>query len=567
MVLLVVWRLLCWRVWGTDYQCFSYDYQRHLVAAWTPSLSAGCATAPSQANLAGPTPYWTAWTIDTVGKVTSRTDKTKSTSSTTSYTHPADGATSVRPHATTASATTGSAPGSRSYSYDAAGNLTGRPGPGGVQQTLTWDENGQLSDVSQNGVSVAKMVYDATGQRIARQQNGVYTLYVAGAELTLTGSTVTATRNYSHNGFLVASRTGNTDTSVTSIVTDHQGTPHAQVDNATGKLTIAWQDPYGQPRGTTGGTWTGDKGFVGGTKDATGLTRIGARDYDPSMGQFLSVDPIHDTGDPLLWNPYVYAANNPITMSDPSGLWPSWLEGPIDIGLRIGVAAVVAVHDFTSNFVGNLGTMPVATATAPSPQAPSPKAPSSAKPAPAGKHRSPGHKKAKHRAAAPKPKRPAPKPSTSWKQVWDQANAKERKSDPKGFSAHVVFAAALGAAATTVTEMSGGNCYRDATGLNVCSGGIFPASRGGTTYGDTFIARLWNDPAAERAKNSQGYKDTLEHESNHTRQWLNIGPVMGPGYLLDEAGASIAEKLTGRSSACFNIFEVTADAKLGGYPC
>jgi YD repeat-containing protein len=49
-----------------DTQCFTYDYQRRLTSAWTPT-SGNCATAPTVAGLGGPAPYWTDWTYDLVG--------------------------------------------------------------------------------------------------------------------------------------------------------------------------------------------------------------------------------------------------------------------------------------------------------------------------------------------------------------------------------------------------------------------------------------------------------------------------------------------------------------------
>ncbi|HEU5160767.1 MAG TPA: RHS repeat-associated core domain-containing protein [Streptosporangiaceae bacterium] len=67
------------------------------------------------------------------------------------------------------------------------------------------------------------------------------------------------------------------------------------------------------------GTWPGDNGFVGGTQDPTGLTHLGARDYDPETGRFLSVDPLIDLNDPQQFNAY---ANNTPTLSDPDGERP-----------------------------------------------------------------------------------------------------------------------------------------------------------------------------------------------------------------------------------------------------
>lgn len=54
----------------------------------------------------------------------------------------------------------------------------------------------------------------------------------------------------------------------------------------------------------------------------TGLTLVGARAYDPTLGRFISVDPVQDTGQPQQWNGYSYANNTPVTSSDPTGMIP-----------------------------------------------------------------------------------------------------------------------------------------------------------------------------------------------------------------------------------------------------
>lgn len=114
-------------------------------------------------------------------------------------------------------------------------------------------------------------------------------------------------------------RTGTSNDTVTTLIPDWQGTTHHQVANATGDLKTTWQDPYGNTRGVPPTGWTGERSFVGGTKDATGLIRIGARDYDPVLQRFVTVDPVQDLADPLQWNPYLYASNTPITKADPTG--------------------------------------------------------------------------------------------------------------------------------------------------------------------------------------------------------------------------------------------------------
>ncbi len=59
---------------------------------------------------------------------------------------------------------------------------------------------------------------------------------------------------------------------------------------------------------------------VGIDDTTTGLTHIGAREYDQKTGRFLSADPIIDFADPLQMNGYAYSNNSPVTRSDPTGL-------------------------------------------------------------------------------------------------------------------------------------------------------------------------------------------------------------------------------------------------------
>lgn len=83
-------------------------------------------------------------------------------------------------------------------------------------------------------------------------------------------------------------------------------------------------DPFGNERGTAvTEPWVDDKGFLGKPVDAsTGLTHIGAREYEPENGRFISADPLIDFTDPQQINGYAYANNSPVTMSDPTGFKP-----------------------------------------------------------------------------------------------------------------------------------------------------------------------------------------------------------------------------------------------------
>jgi RHS repeat-associated protein len=61
--------------------------------------------------------------------------------------------------------------------------------------------------------------------------------------------------------------------------------------------------------------------FTGAEQDtASGLYHMGARFYDPSIGRWLSEDPVQNPFEPVSLNFYAYVANNPLLRIDSSGL-------------------------------------------------------------------------------------------------------------------------------------------------------------------------------------------------------------------------------------------------------
>ena len=74
----------------------------------------------------------------------------------------------------------------------------------------------------------------------------------------------------------------------------------------------------GNPRGPQP-SWPTTRGYVNGVADPTGLTHLGAREYEPTTGRFISADPIVNPADPQQVNGYSYTNNTPVTASDPTG--------------------------------------------------------------------------------------------------------------------------------------------------------------------------------------------------------------------------------------------------------
>jgi RHS repeat-associated protein len=298
-----------------DSQCFAYDGHRRLTEAWTPS-SGDCTTARSTTALGGPAPYWHSWTYKVGGLRDKQTIHTTAGDTENQYSYPPVNASgSGQPHTLTGVTTDGA---TANYTYDSLGNTTRRPGATGVQ-TLTWDIEGKLANLSE-GTKSTDYLYDAAGELLIRRSSTETVLYLPGGqELHYNPDTpaFSAQRYYGAGG----GKALRTNTGLSWIIDDHHGTASMSVDPATQAVTRRYSTPFGGARGTAVATWPDDKGFLGKTQDqATGLTHVGAREYDPSIGRFISVDPILSPDVHESVNGYTYARNAPVSFSDPTGL-------------------------------------------------------------------------------------------------------------------------------------------------------------------------------------------------------------------------------------------------------
>lgn len=306
---------------GTQKACYAYDSLRQLKSAWTPNASTGCGATPSASGMGGLEPYWHEYTYDNAtGNRTGLVKRSSmGTATTATYTYAAAGG--DRPHAVNAvTGPAGVGPGS--YSYDAAGNMTGRPG-----QTITFNDAGKVSKVVA-GSTTQETVYDVDGSILLRTNTTEGSSLFVGDTVLMQapGSTVIAgIRTYSGTeGKPIAeksAKTGTAGTTLTWLFSNLEGTVDVQtVANATGTTTRMLRDPYGAPIGSSG-VWGSGTGYMNKPVTAsTGLTTVGARTYDPVLGKFLSVDPVIDTNLPQQNTGYTYSGNNPTTYMDPSGM-------------------------------------------------------------------------------------------------------------------------------------------------------------------------------------------------------------------------------------------------------
>ncbi|MEV6965594.1 RHS repeat-associated core domain-containing protein [Hamadaea sp. NPDC051192] len=313
----------------SETQCFDYDLLGRLTEAWTATDNCAADVAQTQANTTvsnASSSYWTSWTYNTRGDREQETQHLLpgQTGSNTVSTH-AYGAANSQPHTLQSVTATGNNARNSTYTYDSAGNTLTRSTNANGNQTFTWNTEGRLTKVDKNnGAAVSTYTYGPDGGLLVQRGPGTVTIYLPGQELTLTTATGTKTgkRYYPSIGNVSAVRTGSTSTAYSFLIANSNGTSTLSLDR-TGQ-TATWKSytPFGETRGTQPGGWPDTHGFLAAPTDATtGLDLVGARNYDPTIGRFISADPILAGQDLTQLGGYAYAGNNPVSRSDPSGLY------------------------------------------------------------------------------------------------------------------------------------------------------------------------------------------------------------------------------------------------------
>jgi RHS repeat-associated protein len=251
-----------------------------------------------------------------------------------------------------------------SLGYNSAGQLTTRTPSTGPATNYGYDNNGNRTSATttDSPALTTSYNYDQTGALTQVTQPGgasiTYTSDGDGLRQTRTSSTGTSHYTWgSINGSLPLLL----DDGTHHYLYGPDQTPYAQIDNTTGTTDYLHTDALGSVRlitdssGTVTGTTRYDPygnrtthtgatdstlGYTGNLTDPdTGLLYLRARDYDPTTGQFLTVDPAITT----THQPYAYAGNNPLQNTDPSGL--CWLSDKICDGLKATGSTTLGVLD------------------------------------------------------------------------------------------------------------------------------------------------------------------------------------------------------------------------------
>ena len=262
-----------------------------------------------------------AFTVDGRDRLTAATHPAGSSIPAESYTYDAVGNRTSWPGSPAASVSVDAAnhltrDGRYDYAYDNEGNLTRRVDRGtSATTTYDWNADHQLLAVHLPGGATNTYRYDALGRRIEVAAGAAVTRYVydgSNVLLEYDGANALATSYVTGMGAgpaFEARRAGQS----TFPLTDGLGSTIATTDAAGAVVGTYRYSSFGVPVGASAGTYS----FTGHQYDAaTGLYYARARYFDPTLGRFLSEDPI-----PAI-NAYPYADNDPVDLIDPYGAQP-----------------------------------------------------------------------------------------------------------------------------------------------------------------------------------------------------------------------------------------------------
>ena len=245
--------------------------------------------------------------------------------------------------------------GTHGFNYDTAGRLTSD----GVN-TYTWDRANRL--LSMGGSAYQ---YNGAGQRVQQTVSAQVTQYLLdvqpGLEKVLQATNGVNTTSYVH-GPLGIQAQQNPNASWQWLLQDGLGSVRTVLDSTATQQETRVYSPYGELTQTSGSSQS-TFGFTGEPTDANGLVNLRARSYNPTIGQFMGLDPLETP------NRYAYVQGNPINATDGSGLcsslstypslgygyWCTWLAEQLHNLYAIPLEVLLAKSESELEFIALAG--------------------------------------------------------------------------------------------------------------------------------------------------------------------------------------------------------------------
>ncbi len=254
---------------------------------------------------------------------------------------------------------------SAGFSYDGSGNLTANNTPYGP---FSYNQENFMATA---GTSTYQ--FDVQGRRVRKTVGGAVTDYFYSGGVVISEKQGSQWTDYVFFGDQrIAKQTGSTGSTASYIHPDHLGSTRVCTDsngNSTGSCDY---EPFGESQSPSGCSLPTNYRFAGMEWDQEagpmGLYHTWFRQYDPSQGRWMTVDPLAGSpDDPQSIDRYVYVLNDGVNLSDPLGLqgctwdgiqvpcsWvrealasgagvvgpegPEWVDTPNDPGCRTNLA-------------------------------------------------------------------------------------------------------------------------------------------------------------------------------------------------------------------------------------
>ena len=213
------------------------------------------------------------------------------------------------------------------YEYDANGNAT-KDGLSGISLTYNY-LNLPATAVRTTGTAVnLSYTYDATGKKLTRNGSGTVRNYIDGVEYKPDGTTI----DIIHTEEGIARNIPGGNYSYEYNLSDHLGNVRVtfkQSPIAPYALEVIQRDDYyafglrkaGSPNSNTNKYLYNGKEL----QEELGQYDYGARFYDPVIGRWNVIDMFAELAPNL--TPFRYCFNNPVSYTDPFGLWEKTANG------------------------------------------------------------------------------------------------------------------------------------------------------------------------------------------------------------------------------------------------
>jgi RHS repeat-associated protein len=197
---------------------------------------------------------------------------------------------------------------------------------------LAYDQAHRLTSATVADTSTS-YDYDGDGQRLRQTTGAITTHFVYDVNQSLPVLLEDGTRKYVWGAGGLAYAVESTGTGTTTVHhSDGLGSVRGLTNRSGTVIQTSEHDEFGVPIQTQG-TLQQPLGFTGEPQEPSGLVNLRARVYAPTLGRFLQRDPFGGfLGEPQSQQPYAYAHNNPVNLTDPSG----------QIALPVAVAAFAA---------------------------------------------------------------------------------------------------------------------------------------------------------------------------------------------------------------------------------